>query len=209
MARQTGLDLYKGKHGGRREGSGRKRIHSPGVAHRTRERVNMRTPAHVNFKLKAQIRNKACLKILKRAILNSRKKGLRVVHYSLQSNHVHLIVEAGDSATLTTGMRSLTVTFAKGLRRGRVQLERYHLHVLRTLREAKNAIRYVLLNRQRHTGAKTVEVDGYASWENLAETWIGRFLEGQGLGRVGSVEAAMGLDGPVSWVLRRGTEILA
>ncbi len=173
MARQIELNLYRGQRGGRRPRRGRKAIHSRGVAHRRRERVNPRTPLHVNFKLKAWIRNKTCLRLLKRAILNGRRHGLRVNQFSLQSNHVHLIVEAGDNATLTRGMRSLTVTFAKGLKSGRVQLERYHLHVMRTLAEVRNVIHYVRHNTQKHTG-KAPEQGPYAS----------------GAG-----------DGPVSWLL--------
>ncbi len=148
--RQLKLNIYKGTQGGRRPGSGRKRIHSKGVAHRIREEVKTRNVLHVNFKYKAYIRNKVCLKLLKKAILNSRRHGLRVLHFSLQSNHIHLIVEADTNALLTKGMRSLTVTFAKGLQKGRIQLERYHLHVLKSLREARNAIHYVLFNKQKH-----------------------------------------------------------
>jgi REP element-mobilizing transposase RayT len=134
MAKQLKLNLYQGKHGGIRPGAGRKRIHSKGVAHRIREKVIARHALHVNFKYRTRIRHKKGLHILKRAIMKARKKGLRILHYSLQSNHIHLIIEAPDNALMTRGMRSLTITFAKGLRMGRVQLERYHLHVLKTVR---------------------------------------------------------------------------
>ncbi len=181
MGRQGELNLYRGRHGGRRPKCGRKEIHSRGVRHRPRERVGRRTPAHVNFKLNARIRNKACLKILKRAILNARRQGLGVVHYSLQSNHVHLIVEAGDNKTLTRGMRSMTVTFAKGLKRGRVQLERYHLHVLRGPQETRNAVHYVVNNHERHAG--TPGRDPFSSL----------------------VAAPGSLDHAISWLLSHGT----
>lgn len=161
--KQMKLNLYKGSRGGRRPGSGRKRIHSSGVAHREREKVQMRHGLHVNFKYRTTIRHKKGLSLLKRAIMNARKMGLRVVHFSLQSNHIHLILEAGDNAILTRGMRSLTVTIAKGLGKGRVQLERYHLHVLRSIRETRNAIHYVLFNQQKHSGLKRAYVDRYSS----------------------------------------------
>lgn len=154
-------------HGGRRPGSGRKRLHSKGVAHRTREKVQIRTPLHINFKYRLNIRNKDRLRILKRAILNSQKLGLRVNHYSLQSNHVHLIVEARDTETLSRGMRSITVTMARGINLGKVQMSRYHLHVLKSLREARNAVRYVLFNEQKHTKRKTIQMDGYSSLDFL------------------------------------------
>lgn len=158
-------------HGGRRQNSGRKRIHSKGVSHRTRELVTPKTPLHINFKYKAYMRNKYCLKLLKRAILNARKLGLRVNHFSLQYDHVHLIVEADSNAILESGMRSITVTIAKGMKMGKVQLERYHLHVLRTLRETRNAVLYVLFNRQKHEKGNS-KIDGYTSLiylENLGE----------------------------------------
>ena len=163
MAKQLNLNIYKGSRGGRRPGAGRKRIHSKGVAHRVREKVQMRHAMHVNFKYRTTIRHKKGLSLLKRAILNARKMGLRVIHFSLQNNHIHLILEAQDNAILTRGMRSLTVTIAKGLGKGRVQLERYHLHVLRSIRETRNAVHYVLFNEQKHSGMKWAYVDGYSS----------------------------------------------
>lgn len=162
-AKQPSLNLNKGRWGGRRSGSGRKRIKSKGVAHRTREKVTVRTPLHINFKYKTSIRNKYCLKLLKRAIMNSRSHGLRIIHFSLQSNHVHLIIESENNDVLSKGMRSLTITFAKGLKQGKVQLERYHLHVLRTIREAKNATYYVLFNQQKHERGRYSFIDEFSS----------------------------------------------
>src|SRR5205085_9764688 len=110
-----------------------------------------------------QIRNKSGLRLLKKAIRNARSHGLKVLHYALQSNHVHLLVEATDNRTLTKGMRSLTVTFAKGLQCGKVQIERYHLHVMKTLRETRNALHYVLFNEQKHLKLKTAIINPYSS----------------------------------------------
>lgn len=68
-----------------------------------------------------------------------------------------------DNTILTRGMRSLTITFAKGLKMGRIQIERYHLHVLRTLREIRHAIYYVLFNEQKHEKGTCSSVDHYSS----------------------------------------------
>ena len=160
---QLKLGLDKGRWGGRRKNSGRKRVRSKGVAHRPREKVSGRTPLHVNFKYRTQIQNKECLKLLKKAILNARSHGLKILHYSLQHNHIHLIIEANSNSILTKGMRSLTVTFAKGLKKGKVQVERFHLHVLRAVREARNAIHYVLFNQQRHEMSTYSKIDDYSS----------------------------------------------
>jgi REP element-mobilizing transposase RayT len=163
MRKQQQLNLYKGSRGGTRPGAGRKRIHSKGVSHVKRETVTKRTPQHINFKFNCRIRNKDCLRLLKRSIQNAQKMGLKVIHFSLQSNHVHLITEADNNEILSMGMRALTITFAKGLKKGRVQLERYHLHVLKTLREAKHAVQYVLFNQQKHEKVKVSKIDGYTS----------------------------------------------
>ncbi len=162
--KQIRFNLDKGSQGGRREGSGRKRLHSPGVAHRKREKVILRTPTHINFKYRTSIRNKESLRLLKRAIQNARKKGLRVIHFSLQSNHVHLIIEASSNTILSKGMRSLTVTMVRGLKRGTIQAERYHLHVLKSLREIKNAVEYVCLNKQKHEKSRFSIFDDYGSF---------------------------------------------
>jgi hypothetical protein len=79
----------------------------------------------------------------------------RLVHYSIQSNHVHLIVEASSVLDLASGMKSIGARLARAVnrilrRRGPVLEDRYHLHVLRTPREVRNAIAYVLLNARRH-----------------------------------------------------------
>jgi REP element-mobilizing transposase RayT len=160
---QRNLYLFKGCHGGRRPRCGRKRIKPRGVSHCTREKVSGKTPLHVNFKYRTSIRNKDSLKLLKKAIQNARGHGLRVLHYSLESNHVHLILEAASNALLTQGMRSLTITMAKGLGLGRVQIERYHLHVLKSIREVKHAIHYVLFTRQRHEKRTYSTIDQYSS----------------------------------------------
>jgi REP element-mobilizing transposase RayT len=157
MEKQLNLNIYKGKHGGRRPNSGRKRIHSKGVAHKTRTKITANTPFHINFKYRTFIRTEILLEHFILAIMKSQKHGFRIIHFSLQTNHVHLIAEAQNNQILVKGMRSLTNSFVKRIAmtkklKGSIQIERYHLHVLRTLKEAKNAIDYVLYNRKHHTG---------------------------------------------------------
>ena len=164
---QTRFKLNGGSWGGLRDKAGRKRIHSRGVSHRDREKVSTRTPLHINFKYKSHVRNKDTLKLLKRAMQNARKHGLLIHHFAFEVNHIHLIVSASDNGRLTKAMRSLTITFAKGLKRGRIQLERYHLHVLKTAREVKHAIHYVLFNRQRHEKGTYSRIDKYTSLSSM------------------------------------------
>lgn len=156
-------------HGGFRKGAGRKRVRSPGVAHEQRQKVSARVPLHINFKYKVPVRNKLALRILKRSIQNARKQGLNILHSSLMTNHVHLIVEADSNEILTRGMRSLTITMSKLLQKGRIQIERYHLHVLKTFREVKHAVQYVLFNQQKHDSGTYSVIDEYSSLLSLKQ----------------------------------------
>ena len=79
----------------------------------------------------------------------------RVVHYSLQANHAHLIVEAKDRGALGRGMKAIGSRLARAVnrvfrRRGPVLADRYHVRVLRSPRQVRNAIAYVLLNARKH-----------------------------------------------------------
>lgn len=58
-------------------------------------------------------------------------------------------------------MRSLTVTLVRGIDKGKIQIERYHLHVLKTKAEVKNAVKYVCFNEEKHTGKRNI--DPYSS----------------------------------------------
>ncbi len=146
------MNICKGFNGGPRPGAGRPRKHSKGVSHSQREKITSRTPLHINFKYNAYVRTPKMMDIISRAIHNCAKHDFNVTHFSLQSNHIHLIAETKNNSTLTTGMRSLTVTLVRGLNKGSIQLERYHLHVLKTPREVRNALDYVLHNDIKHTG---------------------------------------------------------
>jgi hypothetical protein len=79
----------------------------------------------------------------------------RLVHYSVQSDHVHLVVEATSARDLACGLKSIAARFARAVNRvwhrtGAVLADRCHVHVLKTPREVRNAIAYVLLNARRH-----------------------------------------------------------
>jgi len=83
------------------------------------------------------------------------REDFRVVHFSVQSNHVHLICEAHGNKALALGMRGIGGRIAKKVngvlgRKGRVIADRYHAHVLNTRAEVRNAVRYVLRNAERH-----------------------------------------------------------
>ena len=79
----------------------------------------------------------------------------RVCHYSIQRDHVHLVVEAAGKEALGRGMKSVGIRLARTVNRvfgrvGPVLFGRYHLRVLRTPREVRHALAYVLLNARKH-----------------------------------------------------------
>ncbi len=83
------------------------------------------------------------------------KLGLRVVHHSVQVNHIHLIAEVSARAALLRGMHGLMVRLARAInraagRRGTVFVDRYHAEVLRTPRQTHHALAYVLQNLRHH-----------------------------------------------------------
>lgn len=84
-----------------------------------------------------------------------RREGFRVVHYSVQGNHLHLVTEADDRRAMSNGMRALLIRIARRLNalmgaRGRLFADRFHERILRTPTETRNVLRYVLGNHVRH-----------------------------------------------------------
>jgi REP element-mobilizing transposase RayT len=165
------LDLFTNKgHGGKRTGAGRKRKDPKMQLHVKREVFDSKHPIHVNIKLVKglpNLRTKKYFKIVKRAILVARQKGLRIIHFCVQSNHLHLLIESSGKEGLSTGMQSFCTSMAKSLnyvldRSGAVFRDRYHPHILKTLREVKNALLYIFQNFAKHTKVKS-RFDPYSS----------------------------------------------
>jgi putative transposase len=81
--------------------------------------------------------------------------GMRIIHYSIQGNHLHLIVEVSGRRALSRGMQGFQIRVARALNRlagraGKVFADRYHAHVLASRREVANAVRYVRTNYRHH-----------------------------------------------------------
>jgi len=73
----------------------------------------------------------------------------------VQGNHLHFVIEADDTQAMSRGMQGLAVRMARALnrvmsRRGAVFAGRFHAHVLRTPREVRHALAYVLGNHAVH-----------------------------------------------------------
>ena len=135
-------------------------------------------PVHVSMRLRNGVGNlreyqRSC--IIEGAFHDAKRRhGMRVVHYSIQGNHLHLVVEADDRKTLARGMQALASTIARRLnrlvrRRGAVFVDRYFAHILKTPREVARAVRYVLSNLLHHLGLD------YASdfYDPYSSAWFG------------------------------------
>ena len=135
---QLGLIFRKDRRGGGRAGAGRKRLpaqlrHTP---HRSRAKHQSANPVHVTLRASVRsLRKQFVVRTVLGALRNSNSERFRIAHYSVQENHVHLIVEADSEAALSTGMRSLMVRLAKRVnkllfRRGRFWADRWHGNAL-------------------------------------------------------------------------------
>ena len=145
--------------GGRRKGAGRKRVSPrPNVPHTRRPTHAQAHPIHVTLRRHGDfpsLRNPRIFRVLKSAFQKSTKSNFRVIHFSVQSDHIHLVAESENRVVLARGIQGLAVRIARNVnklvgRRGRVFGDRYHARDLRTPREVRNAIAYVLLNRAKH-----------------------------------------------------------
>jgi REP element-mobilizing transposase RayT len=160
------LSLQFPKRGGKRPGAGRPRIHErpgldgPGVPHLKREAFASRRAVHVTQRVRPDVgylRKQGPARVLLGAFKDAAERGgMRIAHYSVQGQHLHLVVEAADARALSRGMQGLAIRVARRLnarlgRRGPVFADRYHAHVLDSRREVANAVRYVTGNHRHHT----------------------------------------------------------
>ena len=171
--------------GGARPDSGPKRKPTSGVPHAQRDAFR-KLPAHVTLRLASDVpslRSERVVCEIERTFARGcARPGFRLVHYSLQGNHAHLIVEARDRDTLGRGMMAIGSRLARAVnrvagRRGSVLADRYHLNLLPTPKQVRNALRYVLLNA-RHHAAKTARSELRANRRALDRASSARWFDG-------------------------------
>jgi REP element-mobilizing transposase RayT len=158
------LELPIPQRGGVRPGAGRKpKGLRPLVSHKARPRFAGPTPVHVALRVREHVwnlRSGRSYRRIRRAFEKAKGRlGVRLVHFSVQGNHLHLIVEADSNEALSRGLQGLCIRIAKALnammkRPGRVFADHYWSRLLPTPTELVKAIQYVLGNHQHHFGAK-------------------------------------------------------
>ena len=127
------------------------------------------------------------------------------MHYTLQGNHAHFIVEAHDADALARGMKSIGSRLARAVNRvfqrnGPVLADRFHHRVLTAPRDVRNVFAYVLLNARRHARSQRgpVRIDPASS---------GRWFDGWRRRVEGAVPRASRtppVSRPRTWLLRVG-----
>jgi REP element-mobilizing transposase RayT len=158
-----GILPFRPGRGGARKGAGRKPTGlKAGVDHRERAALASRYPVHITVKLREhlpRLRQKAEYGVLRTAFARGCNRNLagtfRLCHYAILNDHLHLLVEAQSRLALSRGLQGLLIRIARALnklwrRKGRVFADRYHDHVLRSLREVRNALRYLFGNGKKH-----------------------------------------------------------
>ena len=179
------------------------------MPHSSRPELKKGNVAHVTIKLRAglpSLRSAKPLDVVRTAIGRVNAKGLvRIVEYSVQSNHVHMLVEAGNSADPSRGMASLNTGLGMRLNRlwdrtgqGSVFMERFHLVVISSPSQMRKALNYVLQNSMHH-GLRLKTLDPCSSSPSF-----GGWKQFQGSKAVARAAAWCVSAKPQTWLLRVG-----
>ena len=136
------------------------------MAHRARPVHKSRHPTHLTLRALRRapsLRGQRTFAIIQEVIEELGRDaaeagaGFRVTHYSVQHDHVHLIVEANDGDELSSGARKLVIRIVRRFQerlgwRGPLWGDRYHRRDLTTPSEVRNCLVYLLQNVKKHAG---------------------------------------------------------
>jgi REP element-mobilizing transposase RayT len=153
------------RRGGKRRGAGRKpKGARAGERHEARPEFKPYHALHVVMRVSpavGSLRRRKMYKAMRDATVTAAMcERFRIVHVSLQRNHVHMLVEAEHKAALGRGMQGFQISAARNIntvlgdgvrrRRGKVFADRYHVEVITSPTRAHHAIKYVLSNWRHH-----------------------------------------------------------
>jgi len=136
---------------------------------------------------------------VRRALAASSHANFRILEFSIQDNHVHLIAEAEHRRALSGGVRGLAIRLARAVnralgRRGPVWSDRYHARALTTPRAVRHALVYVLMNFRKHLKHVT-GIDPCSS-----APWFAGWRAPHAAAGIGPPPVAV----PLSWLARTG-----
>src|SRR6476659_54539 len=108
--RSRQLELPDKRHGGRRPGAGRPKSKPSRVSHLAREHFKQ-LPVHITLKVLDVVgdlrTDKRFAKIKRAFYVACDHLDMRILQFSMQGNHLHLVVEAIDHTTLAKAMQGL------------------------------------------------------------------------------------------------------
>ena len=147
------------------------------VRHRPRAVHKYWNPLHVTMRARRGLpsfRAERLYAAFESAVRRTRREDFRIVEFSVQDDHLHLIVEAEDREALARGMKSFSVranrlfNAAHGRGRGPVWADRYHRRDLTSARQVRNALVYCIQNYKKHqgltSGAPRIDLCSSARW---------------------------------------------
>lgn len=145
------------------------------------------------------LRSPRAFAAVRSALAAASSERFRIIHFSVQSDHLHAIVEAHDKAALAGGLRGLGIRVARAVNRalgrtGPLWGDRYHARSVSTPAETRNLIRYVIMNFRKHRPADRRRVDPCSS-----APWFDGFRE-----PVPRVADPSPTPPPSTWLLRTG-----
>jgi REP element-mobilizing transposase RayT len=141
------------------------------VRHRVREAHSSAQPVHVVLRSRFRpLRSQFVFATVRNALAKATRAraGFRVLQFSVQGDHLHLIVEATSKLVLSRGMQGLAIRIAKRVnvlvsRRGKLWADRFFSRALSSPRAVRNALGYVLHNFAKHGAAGAARIDPYSS----------------------------------------------
>jgi REP element-mobilizing transposase RayT len=155
------------------------------VSHTAREEHDARHPVHVSMrrvKLAPSLRTDRVFRAILGQLARVKRCGVRVAHYSVQHDHLHLIVEGESRHDLSAQMRKLFSRIALAVnaiakRRGRLFRDRHHREELDGPTKTRNALVYVLFNDRKHHAQNGGAIDD-AMLSDLDDRSSAAWLEG-------------------------------
>jgi hypothetical protein len=131
------------------------------MSHVTRPKVDPRFPVQVTIRATPglpSLRSPRVFGALRRTIARASVDRFRVIHFSIQQDHGHFIVEGDEARRARGGVHGLAIRLALAVnrvlgRKGKVVDDRYHARPLTTPRQMRTSMVYVLLNFRKHLRA--------------------------------------------------------
>jgi REP element-mobilizing transposase RayT len=184
--------------GGARKRAGRRQVNArKSQPHRKRAHHHSENAVHVTLRVAADVtrlRTRKAYQAIRKAMqVVLDRADFRIVHISIQGNHLHLIVEAEHEIALAKGMQAFQISAARRLnaamtkqrgrrRTGNVFVDRYHAEFIDSPRQARHCLSYVLNNWRKHgehhaSAARAWRIDPFSSaisfrgWPNVPLHW--------------------------------------